>query len=324
MDETILLVLFGIIIIIMLMLDLGIFNKKEHIISTKEAAIWTIIWIVISLAFGGFIYFEYGTEKAVEYFSAYLIEKSLSLDNIFVFVLIFTFYKIQEIHKHRILFWGIIGAILFRAIFIFSGLWLIELTYLPEISIFGTSIRINIVLFIFSIILIIAGIKALRKEKEETKDYGNNLGIKLLKKVFPVTNSSASGRFIDKQNGIKYITPLALAMITIEMSDIIFAVDSIPAIFAISKDPIILYTSNIFAILGLRSMYFLLSNIINYFSKLKQGIAIILIFIGIKMFIADLYNIPSITSLIVIISIIIISIIASIISNKILNNKTNN
>ena len=316
MNENYLLVAFGIVVVIMLMLDLGIFNKNQHAISTKEAAIWTLVWIVLSCLFGGFIYYEFGSEKAVEFFSAYLIEKSLSLDNIFVFVLIFSFYKIQENHKHKILFWGIIGAVIFRAIFIFSGLWLINLTYLPEIEIFNFTVQINILLTIFAIILIIAGIKSLKTDKDEEKDFSNNIGIRLAKKIFSVTDDENSGNFFVKKDGIRFITPMFLAMLTIEFSDIIFAVDSIPAIFAISKDPIILYTSNIFAILGLRSMYFLLSSIIQYFSKLKQGIACILIFIGLKMLIADFYHISSLFSLFFILGVITISIIVSIITKK--------
>ena len=316
MNENILLIVFGVVVTAMLMLDLGVFNRKQHIISAKEAGIWTMIWVTVALSFAGFIYYEFGTTKTIEYLSAYVIEKSLSLDNIFVFVLIFNFYKIQEIHKHKILFWGILGAIIFRAIFIFSGLWLIELTYLPELYIFDTTARINVLLTIFAIILIIAGIKSFKKDDGEAKDFGNNIGIRLFKKFIPVTDDMSSGKFIVVKDSIKYMTPLLLALITIEVSDIIFAVDSIPAIFAISKDPIILYTSNIFAILGLRSMYFLLASAISYFTKLKEGIAIILIYIGIKMFIAAFFHIPALVSLVVIISVLTVSILASIISRK--------
>ncbi|MBQ6269969.1 MAG: TerC/Alx family metal homeostasis membrane protein [Bacteroidetes bacterium] len=316
MNETLLLIIFAVVIIIMLMLDLGLFNKKEHVVSTKEAGIWTIVWITVSLLFSVFINFEYSSEKALEFLSAYLIEKSLSLDNIFVFVLIFGFYKIEDIHKHKVLFWGILGAIVFRAIFIFSGLWLIELTYLPEVVIFGMPVRFNILLTIFAIILITAGIKSFKPEDNKEKDFGNNIVIRSIKRLFTVTDNCDSGHFIENINGVKYITPLLLAMVTIELSDVVFAVDSIPAIFAISKDPIILYTSNIFAILGLRSMFFLLSNIINYFSSLKQGIAVILIFIGIKMLIEDFYSISSLTSLIVIAGIIVISILLSLVKKN--------
>lgn len=199
MNETLLLIIFAVLVTIMLLLDLGLFNKKEHIVSTKEAGIWTIVWISISLLFSVFINFEYSSEKALEFLSAYLIEKSLSLDNIFVFVLIFSFYKIEDIHKHKVLFWGILGAIVFRAIFIFSGLWLIELTYLPEVVIFGMPVRFNILLTIFAVILIVAGIKSFKPDEKEEKDFGNNFVIRYIKKLFPVTDNCDSGRFIEKK-----------------------------------------------------------------------------------------------------------------------------
>ncbi len=316
MNENILLIMFGGIVVIMLMLDLGIFNKKQHKISAKEATVWTIIWIALSLAFSGFIYYEYGSEKAIQYLSAYFIEKSLSLDNIFVFVLIFGYFTIKNEQQHKVLFWGILGAIIFRAIFIFSGLWLINITYLPEIDILGNPVQINLLLTIFALILIVAGIKSFGQHNEKEKDFSNSLGIKIVKKFMPIYDMPNTTTFFTKKNGIRYATPLFLAMITIEISDIVFAVDSIPAIFAISQDPIILYTSNIFAILGLRSMYFVLENVINYFSKLKQGIAVILIFIGGKMLIADFYHISSMLSLFIILGIIAISIVASILTAK--------
>ena len=316
MSEDYLLVIFGVAVVVMLMLDLGIFNRKQHVISTKEAAIWSFIWVALSCLFGIFIYYEFGSVKSIEFFSAYLIEKALSLDNIFVFVLIFSFYNIHAEHRHKILFWGIIGAVIFRAIFIFSGLWLIELTYLPAIEIFNMSVQINGLLTIFAIILIVAGIKSFKVDEEKPKDFSNNFIIRFVKRIFPLTEDESSGNFFVKKDGVRFITPMFIAMITVEITDIIFAVDSIPAIFAISKDPIILYTSNIFAILGLRSMYFLLASVIQYFSKLKQGIACILVFIGLKMFIADFYHIPAFVSLFFISGVITISIIVSIIIKK--------
>lgn len=320
MSEDWLIVIFAIVVVIMLLLDLGVFNKKEHEVSTKEAGIWTVVWIVVSCLFGIFIYVEYGSEKCLQYFSAYLTEKSLSLDNIFVFVLIFYFYKIQELHKHKILFWGIIGAIVLRAVFIFAGVELINLTYIKNwgINIEGFE-HFNILLFVFAIILLVSGMKTFkqREEEEENKDFDNNPVIRMLKKMFPLTLDQSSGKFFVVENGVRMMTPLFIAMITIELSDVIFAVDSVPAIFGISKDPIILYTSNIFAILGLRSMYFLLSNVIKYFARLQQGIATILTFIGVKMLIAEFgIDIPSLTSLFIILFILALSIIVSIIETK--------
>jgi tellurite resistance protein TerC len=319
MNETFLLLIFSIVIIAMLLLDLGIFNKKQHVVSTKEATVWTLVWIGVSCIFGGFIFYEFGGELATQYFAAYLTEKSLSLDNIFVFVIIFSFFNIGDKSKHKVLFWGIIGAVILRAIFIFAGVGLIELTYLPDMSVLGFNVRLNILLMLFGIILIISGIKTLAKdEKDENKDYGDNFIVRLLKKRFPVSNDVEHGTFFIIKNGIRYITPLLLCMITIEISDVIFAVDSIPAIFGITQDPIILYTSNIFAILGLRSMYFMLSSMITYFKRLGIGISLILIFIGLKMLTSEFYHISSEISLCVILGIIVISILWSVIEK---NNK---
>ena len=317
MSEIYLLPIFAVVITVMLLLDLGVFNKKQHIISTKEASIWTLIWIALACLFGVFIYYEYGGVKSTEYFAAYLVEKSLSLDNIFVFILIFSFYNIKEESRHKILFWGILGAVVFRAIFIFLGVELIQLTYLPEIVLFGISIKLNIILFLFGIILIIAGIKAFKtSEKDKNKNYDNNIILRLLKKKFPVSNNATQGTFFVFENGVRCITPLFLCLVTIELSDIVFAVDSIPAIFGITQDPIILYTSNIFAILGLRSMYFMLASVIVYFKRLSQGISLILLFIGLKMIISGFYHIDPIISLFVIVGILLISIIWSIIEKN--------
>jgi tellurite resistance protein TerC len=321
MNESYLLIIFSIAVVIMLLIDLGVFNKKQHEVSTKEAAIWTLVWITVSCVFGGFIYYQFGSEKAIEYFAAYLTEKSLSLDNIFVFVLIFSYYQIKEIHKHKILFWGIIGAVVLRAIFIFSGIWLIEITYLPEFYLFDSPIQVNLVLTIFAVFLIVAGIKSFKPKDDDSKDYGNTFAIKLFKKFFSVTDEMKSGKFMIKKDSVRYLTPLFLAMVTIEGSDVVFAVDSIPAIFAISQDPIILYTSNIFAILGLRSMYFLLSSVIKYFKRLNQGIACILVFIGIKMIVADFYHISSLFSLCFIFSMVALSIIVSVLEKNMKNKK---
>ena len=316
MSETTIFIIFGAVIVIMLLLDLGVFHKKQHIISTKEATIWTIIWIFLGCLFGVFIWYEIGSQKAIEYFSAYALEKSLSLDNVFVFVLIFSFYNIKEINKHKILFWGIMGALIFRAIFIFSGVWLIEKTYLPAVSVFGISVEFNIILIIFGGILIWSGITAIIPQEEKDKDFDDNFVIIFLKKFFKVDTSTESEKFFSKIDGVKHIAPLFLALITIELSDIVFAVDSVSAIFAISKDPIILYTSNIFAILGLRSMFFMLSSIINYFSRLKQGISVLLIIIGLKMFVSHFIHIPPLYSLIIIAIIIAGSIIWSVIEKQ--------
>jgi tellurite resistance protein TerC len=310
MSENYLLIAFGVIVIIMLLVDLGVFNKNPHKVSSKEALIWTIVWVVIALAFSFFIYANYGWEKTSQYLAAYFVEKSLSVDNLFVFVIVFSFFKVPNEFQHKVLYWGIIGAILFRAIFIFTGIWLINLTYLPPMEIFSQIVRLNPVLIIFGIILLIAGIKTFGKN-EENEDFSENWTFKLIKKIMPVSTKYDGGKFITFENGKKLATPLLACIGVIELTDIVFAIDSIPAIFGISQDPIILYTSNIFAILGLRSMYFLLANSMDKFHYLKYGLGIILSYIGLKMMISDFYHIDSTISLFIVISILIISIGAS-------------
>lgn len=310
MSENYLLLAFGVIVIIMLLVDLGVFNKNPHKVSSKEALIWTIVWVVIALAFSFFIYANYGWEKTSQYLAAYFVEKSLSVDNLFVFVIVFSFFKVPNEFQHKVLYWGIIGAILFRAIFIFTGIWLINLTYLPPMEIFSQIVRLNPVLIIFGIILLIAGIKTFGKN-EENEDFSENWTFKLIKKIMPVSTKYDGGKFITFENGKKLATPLLACIGVIELTDIVFAIDSIPAIFGISQDPIILYTSNIFAILGLRSMYFLLANSMDKFHYLKYGLGIILSYIGLKMMISDFYHIDSTISLFIVISILIISIGAS-------------
>lgn len=317
MSENFLLIIFAVVIIICLILDLGVFNKKQHILSTKEATIWTLVWIVLALLFGVFIFYEFGSIKATEYFTAYLTEKTLSLDNIFVFVLIFSYYKVPEEFKHKILFWGIIGAVILRAIFIFVGVELIQLTYLPAIELFGEEVKFNILLIIFAVILILTGLKTFVSDKEnENKDFNDNFIMRMLKKHFSISNNIQSGRFTIIENGKRCITPLLLCLITIELTDVVFAVDSIPAVFGITQDPIILYTSNIFAILGLRSMYFMLSSIMVYFKRLSFGISVVLLYIGVKMLITQVYHIDALISLSIIISILLLSILWSIIEKK--------
>ena len=307
MSENILLLAFGVIVIIMLVVDLGVFNKDPHKVSSKEALIWTIVWVLIALAFSFFIYSNYGWEKTSQYLAAYFVEKSLSVDNLFVFVIIFSFFKVPAQFQHKVLYWGIIGAIVFRAIFIFTGIWLINLTYLPPMVIFSNVVQLNPVLIIFGIILLIAGIKTFNK-LDEGEDFADNWTFKLIKKIIPVSKNYDGGKFITIENGKKIATPLLACIGVIELTDIVFAIDSIPAIFGISRDPIILYTSNIFAILGLRAMYFLLANSMDKFFYLKYGLGIILSYIGLKMMVSDFYHIDSTVSLLIVVTILMISI----------------
>lgn len=336
---------FVVLVVIMLLLDLGVFNKKEHEVSSKEALWWSITWIALSMVFSGVVYWVYNQdagghalaiEKFTQYQSAYWIEKALSVDNLFVFILVFSFFNVPKYLHHKVLFWGVLGALVFRAFFIFAGVWLLKYTYLPSFEIGGwhfgldphneslTSswinkdfFRINVVLTIFGLFLIYAGIKSWKEasgdEDEEEQDFSNSVGAKFVRKLYKVSDNFDGAKFFTIQNGVKMATPLLTVIAVIEVTDLLFAVDSIPAIFAISKDPFILYTSNIFAILGLRSLYFLLANFIHMFSKLPYGLAFVLSFIGFKMLIAPIIHIPSPISLGIVGGILVLSVILSLI-----------
>lgn len=317
---------FGITVVIMLLLDLGIFNKNAHEVSSKEATIWTFVWISLAMVFSGIVYFVYNNdegghnlalEKFTQFQSAYWIEKALSVDNLFVFILVFSYFNVPKVLHHKVLFWGILGAIIMRAIFIFAGVGIINLTYLPEMDIFGHSVKINVVLILFGLFLLYAGVKSWMEasggDDDDEKDFNNSAGAKLVRKLYKVSDNFDGDKFFTIQNGVKMATPLLTVIAVIEFTDLLFAVDSIPAIFAISNDPFILYTSNIFAIMGLRSLYFLLANFIHMFNKLPYGLAFILGFIGVKMIISPFYHIPSPVSLGIVGGILIISVILSLV-----------
>ncbi|MFV8367606.1 TerC/Alx family metal homeostasis membrane protein [Flavobacterium sp. XS1P27] len=313
-----LVIVFAIAVLVMLLLDLGIFNKKSHVVSNKEAITWSLVWISLSMIFSGLVYNVAGPAKFYEFQSAYWIEKALSVDNLFVFILVFKFFDVQNQNKHKVLFWGIIGALVLRAIFIFSGAFLIELTYLNKIlsliGIQGFKYDINLIMTLFGLFLVYAGIKSWSAGNEDDdEDYNNTRGARLIRKIFNVSDHYDGDKFFTFENGKKLATPLLVVVAVIEFTDLLFAVDSIPAIFAISNDPFILYTSNIFAILGLRALFFLLDNFIHLFSKLQYGLALILSFIGVKMIISPFYHIESVYSLLVIGSVLLISVLASII-----------
>jgi len=326
-----LIVTFAISVLIMLIIDLGIFNKKSHVVSNKEAIIWSSVWISLAMLFSGLVYSFAGATKFYEFQSAYWIEKALSVDNLFVFILVFKFFDVANENKHKVLFWGIIGALVLRAIFIFSGAFLIELTYLPSFSLVGMNFILehkegveidyinsnffkpNIILSLFGIFLVYAGIKSWSAgDEDDDEDYNDTRGAKLIRRFFNVSDKYVGDKFFTIENGKKLATPLLVVVAVIEFTDLLFAVDSIPAIFSISEDPFILYTSNIFAILGLRALFFLLDNFIHLFSKLTYGLAFILSFIGIKMIISPFYHIESVYSLMVIGGILVLSVIASI------------
>jgi len=302
---------FAIIVVVMLLLDLGVFNKNSHVVSNKEALTWSVVWISLSMIFSGVIYYYLGFEQFTQFQSAYWIEKALSVDNLFVFIMVFGFFNVPKELHHKVLFWGIIGALIFRAIFIFTGVELINLTYLPEMEILGHNVRINAVLSVFGFFLVYAGFKSWfsHSDDDENKDFSKSPGARFIYRFFNVTKNYEGDRFFVKANGKNLATPLLVVVAVIEFTDIIFAVDSIPAIFAIApNDPFILYTSNIFAILGLRALYFLLANFMYMFSKLHYGLAVILAFIGVKMLVSPIWHISSPVSLLVVGGILIVSV----------------
>jgi tellurite resistance protein TerC len=276
-DSTILWVGFNAFVLIMLAIDLGVFHRKSHEVSLKEALTWTGVWISLALVFNFFIYQYSGKELAIQFLTGYLIEKSLSIDNIFVIILIFSYFQVPSRFQHKVLFWGILGALVMRAIFIFTGIELIH--------------RFHWLIYIFGGFLIFTGIRMLFADDSKINPE-KNLFVKLARKIIPVTNEYHGDQFFIRKNGALWGTPLFLALIIIEGTDLIFAVDSIPAILAISEEPFIVYTSNVFAILGLRSLYFALAGIEKYFKYLKYGLALILVFVGTKMAMADLFKIP--------------------------------
>ncbi|HCM42339.1 MAG TPA: hypothetical protein DIS66_03370 [Candidatus Omnitrophica bacterium] len=290
-------VLFHLFVFGMLSLDLGVFHRKAHAIHFKEALAWSGIWILLALLFNGVIHFWKGEQAALEFFTGYVIEKSLSVDNIFVFLVIFTYFKIPAQYQHRVLFWGIIGALIMRAIFIAAGITLLE--------------KFHWLIYVFGAFLILTGIKMAVSHGKEM-ELEKNVALRFFKKIMPLTEKFDGQNFFTLENGKRVATPLFMALVIVEFTDVIFAVDSIPAILAITKEPFIVYTSNIFAILGLRSLYFALAGILQYFRFLHYGLSVVLVFVGIKMLISEFYKVPILASLGVIAVVILISIIASI------------
>jgi tellurite resistance protein TerC len=294
---------FHIFIFIMLALDLGVFHKHTHKVPVKEAVIWTAVWITLALLFNLLVYFEFGKTKALEFLTGYVIEYSLSVDNIFVFILIFSYFAVRDEYQHKILFWGIMGALIMRGIFIFAGVALIN--------------KFHWIVIIFGGFLVFTGIRMLF-QKDTSVDPEKNAIVRFFKKFLPVTHNLHGDRLFVRENHRLYATPLFLVLLIIESSDLIFAVDSIPAILAISQDRFIVYTSNIFAIMGLRSLYFALSGIMGLFRFLKVGLAFVLTFVGLKMLAAYFkFEIPIVLSLVIIISILLISILASLVFKKV-------
>jgi len=291
-------VAFNVFVLVMLAVDLGVLHRRAHEVTLKEALVWTGIWIALALLFALGVYSWYGPQPALEFLTGYLIEKSLSVDNIFVFVLIFSYFKVPARYQHTVLFWGILGALVMRALFIFAGIALLQ--------------RLHWIIYVFGALLILTGIKmATEKDKEIHPD--KNPVLKLFRRLVPVTEDYHADRFLVKQVGHYAATPLFIVLLVVETTDIIFAVDSIPAILGITMDPFIVYTSNVFAILGLRALYFALAGVMRLFHHLHYGLSAILVFVGAKMLLADVYKLPVGVTLGVIAGILLLAVIASVI-----------
>jgi tellurite resistance protein TerC len=264
-------------VLVMLALDLGVFHRKAQVVSLREAAIWSGVWISLAAVFAAGVFHLYGAQRGLEFTTGYLIEKALSIDNIFVMVVIFGAFGVPARQQHRVLFWGILGALAMRAVFILAGTSLIQ--------------RFHWTLYLFGIFLVVTGVKMLLSHGE-TGDPKANVMVRLARKVLPMAPGQDTEHFFARVDGRRMVTPLFLALLAVEFTDLIFAVDSIPAVLAVSRDPFIVFTSNIFAILGLRSLYFLLAGVVHKFRYLKVGLALVLVFVGVKMTIADLFKIP--------------------------------
>ena len=298
-------ILFYVLVLVMLVIDLKSFGRKgQHEVSVSEALKMTAVWIGVSLIFCGGIWLYEGDEKAMEFLAGYLIEKSLSMDNLFVFLMLFSFFGVQRKYQHEVLFWGIFGALVLRSIFIFAGTAIIN--------------QFEWILGVFGVFLIYTGIKMFGHQDDENVDPSKNIFVKLFKKFFPVTDQMHDDKFFITENGKRLATPLFIALLVIETTDVAFAVDSIPAVFSVSRDPFIVLTSNVFAILGLRALYFALAAVAKYFTYLKYGLSIILSFVGIKMLLEVIWHIevPTPLSLVFIFGILVLSMGLSYIISK--------
>jgi tellurite resistance protein TerC len=301
-NEVLSLLLFNIFVVVMLVLDLGVFQRRAHEIGIKEALGWSAFWIALSLLFNIGLYFWQGKEAALLFFTGYLIEKSLSVDNLFVFLLLFMYFKVPGKYQHKVLFWGILGALMMRGALIATGVVLIS--------------RFHWILYLFGAFLVFAGIKmGVQKETAEVHPE-RNIAVRLFKKIMPVTSEYHESKFFAKIDGRRHATLLVIVLIVVETTDLVFALDSIPAIFAITTDPFIVYTSNVFAILGLRALYFALAGMMNLFHYLKIGLSVVLGFVGAKMLLAEVFPIPIGAALGVIGMVLLLSVLASLLWPK--------
>ena len=293
---------FNVFILAMLALDLGVFHRKSHIVSLKESLTWTAVWVCLALLFNVGVWHYAGSAKALEFFTGYVIEKSLSVDNVFVFALLFSSFAVPPLYQHKVLFWGILGALIMRAIMIVLGAALIT--------------KFSWIIYVFGGFLILTGIKMIVKREEEIHPERNPV-VRWFKKLMPVTPDYRGDKFFVRENGILMATPLFVVLLLVEISDLIFAVDSIPAIFAVTKDPFIVYTSNVFAILGLRSLYFALAGVMDKFHYLKIGLGVVLTFVGVKMILAHTaWKIDTLIALGVIVLILATSMVMSLLRPK--------
>ncbi|MDQ4139221.1 MAG: TerC family protein [Bacteroidota bacterium] len=278
-------IIFNAFILLLLGLDLFVFHRKTHEVKIKEALGWSAFWIVLSLSFNALIYFWMGPTPALEFLTAYLIEKSLSVDNLFVFIMIFTYFKIPLQFQHKVLFWGILGALVLRAIFILVGVALLA--------------KFHFVMYLLGAFLVFTGIKMATTEQEEIDPKANPV-VKFISRYIPVTNTLVGDKFFVKYDKTWFLTPLFIVLVMVETTDVVFAADSIPAILAVSRDSFIVYTSNVFALLGLRALYFALAGIMKLFHYLHYGLSLILVFIGAKLLLSDIYKIDMVWALVVV------------------------
>lgn len=293
---------FNAFVLLMLALDLGVFHRKAHVVSFKESMAWTAVWIALAMLFNVWVWKYFGAQKGLEFFTGYVIEKSLSVDNVFVFALLFSYFAVPQLYQHKVLFWGVLGALVMRAIMIVLGAALIT--------------KFSWIIYVFGVFLIITGIKMVVKKEEEIHPE-NNPVVRWFKRFMKVAPDFRGDRFFVRENGILMATPLFVVLLLVEVSDLIFAVDSIPAIFAVTKDPFIVYTSNVFAIMGLRSLYFALAGVMDKFHYLKIGLGFVLTFVGVKMLLGHTpWKIDTGLSLAVIVGILALSVIASLMRPK--------
>ena len=289
---------FSIFVLAMLALDLGVFHRKSHTVGMKEALTWSAVWIALALLFNAGIWYWRGPDQGLTFLTGYVVELSLSVDNLFVFLLIFAYFKVPAQYQHKVLFWGILGALVMRAVFIGAGIALIQ--------------KFHWIIYFFGAVLVISGLKmAFEKDKEVHPE--KNPVLKIFRRFMPVTGEYHGGDFFVKRGQLWAATPLFIVLLMLETTDLVFAVDSVPAVLAITTDPFIVYTSNVFAILGLRSMFFALAGIMKLFHYLHYGLAAVLVFVGAKMLLAGFYKIPTLASLLVIVGLLAVAVVASLI-----------